>query len=223
MFERLELLIGEKINILKNKTVLVLGLGGVGGYVVESLVRSGIENIIIVDYDKVDITNLNRQIIALNSNIGRLKTDCFIDRIKDININCKVKKYDLFYNKENKDILFENDIDYVIDCCDSVEAKTTIILECLKRKIKIISCCGTGNKLDCTLFRIDKLKKTNTDPLAKKLRLFFKDNKDALNVNVLFSTELPKKGLNHIGSIMNVVASAGLLISNYVIKELMEE
>ena len=132
-FERLELLIGDKINELKEKNVLVLGIGGVGGYATESLVRNGIGNITIVDYDTVDITNINRQIIATHSNIGKKKIDVMEERIKDINPNCNVIKYDLFYEEKNKDIIFDNKIDYVIDCCDSLESKKILIMECVKR------------------------------------------------------------------------------------------
>ena len=221
-FEREELLIGDKINILKNKTILVLGLGGVGGYVVESLVRCGIGNLILVDYDKVDITNINRQIIATYSNIGKLKTDCFKERIKDINKDCNVKVLNIFYGKDNKDILFDNKIDYVIDCCDSLESKKILIEECFKRNIPIISSMGTGNKFHPELFSITKLKKTEYDPLAKKLRFLLKDNKELLNVDVLYSKEQPTEYKGKIGSISYVPSVAGLLITSYVINKFIE-
>ena len=184
-FEREELLIGDKINILKDKTILVLGLGGVGGYVTESLTRCGIGNLILVDYDKVDITNINRQIIAIYPNIGRLKTECFKERIAMINKNCNVTLINEFYGKDNKDSLFNKKIDYVIDCCDSLESKKLLIEECFKRNIPIISSMGTGNKFHPELFSITKLKKTEYDPLAKKLRFLLKDKKELLDVDVL--------------------------------------
>ncbi len=216
-FERVELLIGDKINILKNKTILVLGLGGVGGYVTESLARCGIGNLILVDYDKVDITNINRQIIATHSNIGKLKTECFKERIADINKECNVTILNMFYGEENRDSLFNQKIDYVIDCCDSLNSKVILIEECFKRNIPVISCMGTGNKLHPQKFLITKLKKTEYDPLAKKLRYLLKDNKEALEIPVLYSTELPVKGLNKIGSISYVPSAACLLITSYVI------
>ena len=222
-FEREELLIGDKINLLKNKTILVLGLGGVGGYVTESLARCGIGNLILVDYDKVDITNINRQIIATYSNIGKLKTDCFKERIADINKNCNVKVLNIFYGNDNKNILFEDNIDYVIDCCDSLESKKILIEECFKRNIPIISSMGTGNKFHPELFKITKLKKTEYDPLAKKLRYLLKDNKELLEVDVLYSTEKPVEYKGKIGSISYVPSVAGLLITSYVINKFIEK
>lgn len=222
-FEREELLIGDKINILKNKTILVLGLGGVGGYVTESLARCGIGNLILVDYDKVDITNINRQIIATHSNIGKLKTDCFKERIADINKDCNVKVLNIFYGNDNKNILFEDDIDYVIDCCDSLESKKILIEECFKRNIPIISSMGTGNKFHPELFKITKLKKTEYDPLAKKLRYLLKDKKELLEVDVLYSTEKPVEYKGKIGSISYVPSVAGLLITSYVINKFIEK
>ncbi len=223
MFEREELLIG-KDNVLKlnNKTILILGVGGVGGYVIESLVRAGIGHIILCDYDTVDITNINRQIIALHSNIGRKKIDCFKERILDINPNCLVDTFDLFYDETNFDIFFDQKIDYIIDCCDTIKSKVLIINESLKRNIPIISSMGTGNKLHPELFKITKLKKTNYDPLAKKLRYMLKDNKDALNIPVIYSEEESIKGLGKIGSISFVPSIAGLLISSYIINDLIK-
>ena len=222
-FEREELLIGDKINILKDKTILVLGLGGVGGYVTESLSRCGIGNLILVDYDKVDITNINRQIIATYSNIGRLKTECFKERIADINKECNVKILNVFYGEENRDSLFNDHIDYVIDCCDSLESKKILIEECFKRNIPIISSMGTGNKFHPELFSITKLKKTEYDPLAKKLRFLLKDKKELLDVDVLYSKEQPMEFKGKIGSISYVPSVAGLLLTSYVINKFIEK
>ena len=222
-FEREKLLIGNKINILKNKTVLVLGLGGVGGYTVESLVRCGIGNLILVDYDKVDITNINRQIIAVYSNIGKLKTECFKKRIADINKNCKVTLINAFYGEDNKDILFNQKIDYIIDCCDSLNSKKVLIEECFKRNIPIISCMGTGNKFHPELFKITKLKKTEYDPLAKKLRYLLKDNKKLLETDVLYSSEQPIEYKGKIGSMAYVPSVAGLMLTSYVINKFLEK
>lgn len=221
-FEREELLIGDKINILKSKTILVLGLGGVGGYVTESLARCGIGNLILVDYDKVDITNINRQIIATYDTVGKLKTECFKERISKINKDCNVKTLNIFYGKDNKDILFEDKIDYVIDCCDSLESKKVLIEECFKRNIPIISSMGTGNKFHPELFKITKLKKTEYDPLAKKLRWLLKDNKELLEVDVLYSTETPQEYKGKIGSISYVPSVAGLLLTSHVVNKFIE-
>ena len=222
-FEREELLIGDKINILKNKTILILGLGGVGGYVTESLARCGIGNLVLVDYDKVDITNINRQIIATYDNIGRLKTDCFKERIASINKECKVTLINEFYGEENRDSLFNQKIDYVIDCCDSLNSKCILIEECFKRNIPIICSMGTGNKFHPELFSITKLKKTEYDPLAKKLRFLLKDKKELLEVDVLYSKEKPVEYKGKIGSISYVPSVAGLLLTSYVVNKFLEK
>lgn len=222
-YQRLELLIGNKIDKLKNLSIAVIGIGGVGGYVVESLARCMVGNLILVDYDKVDISNINRQIIATYSNIGKNKTDCFKDRISDINKDCVVKTYNLFYEEKNKDFLFNEKIDYIIDCCDSLESKKSLIQEAVKRQIPIISCMGTGNKFHPELFQIDKLKKTSYDPLAKKLRYLLKDEKECLEIPVLYSKEEPIKGLDKIGSISYVPSVAGLLITSYVINSIIDK
>ena len=224
MFYREELMIGkENLELLQEKHVIVLGVGGVGGYVVESLVRAGIKHITIIDYDKVDITNINRQIIALHSNIGKKKVDCFKERLLDINPNCCINALDIFYNEENKDIIFKDKVDFIIDCCDSLNSKKIIIEEAIKRDIPIISSMGAGNKLHPELFKIEKLKKTAYDPLAKKLRYLLKDNKKALEIPVAYSTELGVvKIKDKIPSISFVPSSVGLLISSYVIINLIK-
>lgn len=222
-FEREKLIIGDKINILKDKRILVLGLGGVGGYVVESLARCGIGSLVLVDYDVVDITNINRQIIALHSNIGKKKTECFKERLFDINPNINVMIYDLFYGKDNKDVIFNGKIDYVIDCCDSLESKKILIEECFKRDIPVISSMGTGNKLHPELFKITSLSKTEYDPLAKKMRYLFRDNKEILNkVMVIYSSEKPSDFKGKIGSISFVPSVAGLMLTSFVINEFLE-
>ena len=172
-FSRLESLIGkEKLNILSNKSVLVLGCGGVGGYVIEALARSNIGTLILVDFDKVEESNINRQIIALNSTIGRDKVDVFEERIKDINNNCKVIKIKEFIKEENISKLFDFSIDYFIDACDYVPTKKLIISECLKRKIPFISSMGTAKKLDPSKLEIIDIRKTKNDPLARIIRKY---------------------------------------------------
>lgn len=223
MFEREELLIGDKINELKNKTVLIVGIGGVGGYVTESMVRAGIGHLILVDFDTVDITNINRQLIALHSNIGKKKVDAYKERILDINPDCIVDTYDIFYNEENKDCLFDNKIDYVIDCCDSLNSKVILIKECNNRGIPIISSMGTGNKFHPEKFEIDKLKNSTYDPLAKKMRYLLKDNKELLNTMVIYSKEEPTPYKGKIGSISYVPSVAGLLLTSYVINSFLEK
>lgn len=223
-FLRLERIIGsDNINILKEKTVMVIGVGGVGGYCVESLVRSGIGRVIIVDFDKVDITNINRQIIALDSTIDCYKVDVLENRIKDINNNCDVIKIYDFINDENIDSLFNYDIDYVIDACDTVNTKKLIIKKCLDNNIKFISCMGTGNKLDPTKLEICDIRKTINDPLARIIRKFVKDERINNKVMVLSSKELPIKTIdNKLGSSSFVPSSAGILIGSYVVRDLID-
>ena len=219
-FSRLEKVIGsENLNNLNNKTVLVLGVGGVGGYVVESLARSNIGTLIIVDYDKVEESNINRQIIALNSTIGKSKVDVLEERIKDINSGCKVIKVDKFIDDKNFNELFDNHIDYFVDACDTVLVKKLVIKECLKRNIPFISSMGTGNKLDPSKLEIIDIRKTVNDPLARILRKFVKDEKINKKVMVLSSSELPiKTGDRTPGSTAFVPSSAGLLIASYIVK-----
>ncbi|MBP5683829.1 MAG: tRNA threonylcarbamoyladenosine dehydratase [Bacilli bacterium] len=223
MFEREELLIGDLINELKDKSILIVGVGGVGGYVTESMVRAGIGHLTIVDFDTIDESNLNRQIIALHSNIGKKKVDAFKERILDINPNCKVDTFDIFYDENNKDIIFNDKIDYVIDCCDSVNSKILLIKECKKRNIPIISSMGTGNKFHPEMFKIDRLNKTAYDPLAKKVRFLLKNDKELLDTMVLYSTETPTEYKGKVGSISYVPSVAGLLITSYVINQILDK
>lgn len=220
-FCRLEKIIGkDNVDILHNKCVLVLGCGGVGGYVCEALARSNIGTLILVDYDNVDESNINRQIIALESTIGRLKIDVLEERIKDINPDCKVIKISEFIDSNNLSNLFQENVDYFIDACDTISTKKCIILECLKRDIPFISCMGTGNKLDPTKLDIIDIRDTINDPLARIIRKFVKDNKINKKIMVLSSSELPIKIGDRIpGSSAFVPSSAGLLIASYVVRK----
>lgn len=221
MFDREIKLIGEdNFNKIKEKKVAVIGIGGVGGYAVEALVRAGIQNLIIVDYDIVDITNLNRQIISLHENIGMKKTDVIKDRINKINPNCNVIVIDKKLDENNTKELFNYDIDYIVDACDTLKVKEQLILECSNRNIKLISSMGTGNKLNPELLKITDIKKTSYDPLAKKLRKFVKDNNIKNKVMVVSSTEEAKKIEGVISSISYVPSVAGLLCTSYVINDI---
>ncbi len=220
-FDRFKLLVGEKFSQIKNLSVLILGVGGVGGYVVESLARCGVSNITIVDPDIVDITNLNRQIIALHTTIGKKKVDVLESRILDINPNCKVDKFDLFYQELNKDIIFNKKYDYIIDCCDTIKSKEILIRESIKRNIKIISSMGAGYKFDPTKISITKLKKTSYDKLASILRYNLRDNKDAQEIPVVYSTEVIDKKSKVIGSNSYIPAIFGLYITSYIVNEVM--
>ena len=220
--DRTEKLIGKSnIEKLKNSTVVVFGLGGVGSYVVEALARSGIQNLVIVDKDIVDITNINRQLIATHSTIGKSKVDVAKERILDINPNCNIMAIKEFVSKENiAQLLDEKNINYIIDAIDTVSSKLSIIEYAYNNSIKIISCMGTGNKLDASNFEITDINKTSVCPLAKVIRKELRK----LNIpklKVLYSKEEPLK-LNSStpASISFVPSVAGLLIAGEVIRDL---
>lgn len=223
--DRLQSLVGKNnLDKLKTKKVLIIGLGGVGGYAVESLVRSGIENITIVDNDIIDISNINRQIIALYSTLNLFKVDEFAKRIKDINPKCNVTKINTFVTEKNIAEIITSDIDYVIDACDTISTKKAIIEICLSKNINFISCMGTGNKMDPTKFKIMDIRKTNYDPIARIIRKMVKDKCINDKVMVVCSDEPPKKNNdNVIGSNSFVPAIAGLLLSSYIINDIVGE
>lgn len=223
-FVRLEnLLTFNSLEKLKDSTILVVGLGGVGGYVVEALTRSGIGNLILVDYDKVDITNFNRQLIAVDNNIGKDKVSCFKERIKSINEACNVISYNLKLDKNNIKDIFKTKVDYVVDAIDDVGAKVTIINYCLEHNIDFISSMGAGNRLDPSKLIITRLDKTYNDPLARIMRSKFAKNIQK-KITVCISLELPIKVKDKtvIGSNAFVPGSAGLLIASYIIRKINE-
>ena len=220
MYDRLIKLIGtEKFNELRKKKVLLIGLGGVGGYALEALVRSGLGTIIIIDYDTIDITNLNRQIITNNSNIGLKKVDEAYIRAKSIDNDINIIKHDTYLDKDNIDKYITSDIDYVIDACDSIHTKEAIIIKCLQNKIKFISSMGTANKFKPELLTITDLRKTSYDKLAKKLRTFVIKNHITGKIPVVSSTEEVQK-VSGLGSTSFVPATAGLMCASYVINDI---
>ena len=224
MFDRIELLIGkDNLDKIKKSKVLVIGLGGVGGYAVSSLIRSGIENIIIVDFDKIDITNLNRQLIANNNNIGKLKTDEMEKYILSINNNCNITKLNIKLNLSNIDKLFEYKFDYLIDCCDTIEVKEELIKRCLDKNITMISSMGTGNKLNPLDLEVIDIRKTSYDPIAKRIRKYLRDNHINKKVMVVSSKEKRDKFEGSIPSMIFVPAVSGILCANYIIKEIINK
>lgn len=218
---RLELMVGNDIEKLKNARVAIIGVGGVGGASLESIVRSGINNIIIVDKDLVDVTNLNRQIISLTNNIGIPKVDAAESRIKLINPDCNVIKLNIFLDSSNMDELFKYDIDYVIDACDTIDTKVSLIKECINRNIKIISSMGAANKFDPSKLSIMDISKTSYDPLAKIMRRKLNDI-GIKHVTVVCSTETPLNISNPVGSNSLVPLSAGILLASYVIRDIIK-
>lgn len=221
MQDRLYWLLDKKTDLIKDKVILIIGLGGVGSYCLETLTRTYFKKIIIVDGDKIDISNLNRQLMANIDNVGYFKTDVFEERIKQINPDCQVIKITEFIKKENISLLFKEHIDYVIDCCDTIETKFELIKYCLKNKIKFISSMGMANRLDSSKIEIIDLSKTCYDPLAKKMRTLVKKENIKGKIPVVCSKEQPLKQ-NKLGSIAHVVATAGLLCTNYVINDILE-
>ncbi len=216
-FSRVSMLID--INQLKNKTVAIVGIGGVGGYVAESLARSGVGKLILVDYDVVDETNINRQIIALHSTIGKEKVSLMEERIHDICEDTQVVSYRIMYGEENRYDIFSEKIDFLVDACDIVRSKQILITECLNRGIPFISSMGTGNRLDPSKLTVTDLAKTEGDPLARIMRKWAKDRGIRTPIPVLYSSELPiKTGTRQPGSLIFVSASAGLLIGSYIVR-----
>ncbi|CAM5195388.1 tRNA A37 threonylcarbamoyladenosine dehydratase OS=Ureibacillus acetophenoni OX=614649 GN=SAMN05877842_102311 PE=4 SV=1 [Ureibacillus acetophenoni] len=191
-FSRNELAIGkEGLEKLKNTTVAILGVGGVGSFAAEACARAGVGRIILVDKDNVDITNVNRQLVAYLSTIGKSKSAVMKERIADINPECEVIDMHMFYTEETYESFFEQRIDYVIDASDTIIYKVHLMKECLKRNIKIISSMGAANKMDPTRFKIADISKTHTDPLAKVIRTKLKKEGIRKGVTVVFSDESP--------------------------------
>ncbi len=218
-FSRLISLIGEdSFFLLREKTVLVLGCGGVGGYVVEALARSGIGSLILVDFDVIEKTNINRQIIALDSTVGKKKVDVLEQRIHDINPACRVIKVDQFIDAINISSLFDFSIDYFVDACDTMSTKKSVISCCIQRNIPFISCMGTAKRVDPSQLEIVDLRKTFNDPMARILRKYIKDQNITKKVTVLFSREVAKK-TETLGSTSFVPSSAGLLIASHVVRK----
>ena len=220
VYSRTEMMLGQDaVDRLKASHVAVFGIGGVGGFVTEALARAGVGKITLIDSDRVSVSNINRQIIALHSTVGRYKTEVMKERIADINPECEARAINEFYSEENPIDL--DDFDYIADCIDSVKSKLHLITEAKKEDIQIISSMGAGNKLDPTRFKVADISKTHTDPLAKVMR-----------------TELRKRGINHLktvfsdeppitpsgertpGSISFVPSVVGLIIAGEIIKNI---
>ncbi len=226
-FSKTELLIGkEALQRLQNAKVAIFGIGGVGSYVVEALARAGIGKFILVDNDDVDITNINRQIIALHKTIGIPKVDVAKERILQINPKVEVEEYKEFFMPETSGIL-NNNISYIIDAVDTVTAKIELVVRANKLQIPIISCMGTGNKLDPTKFEVSDIYKTSVCPLAKVMRKELKQ-RNISKLKVVYSKEEPIKIEQFHNNTKKVVPAsisfvpsvAGLIIASEVVKDL---
>lgn len=222
MFDRLKIIIGDRADFFNDKTVLLFGLGGVGGSAFEALVRMGIGKIIIVDNDVFDITNLNRQALSFRRVIGKNKVDVAKKIALEINPLCEVVSYKIFADESNIEKILDNKIDFVIDAIDTVNTKKLIIKFCLKKKIKFISVMGTGNKVHPEMLEIADVRKTSYDPIAKIIRKMVKEDKIYGKIPVVFSKEKPLvKG--KVGSTSFVPPSAGLMADSYVFRLLLED
>ena len=221
MFERLITLIGiDKFKKLQNVNVLVVGLGGVGGYAFEALIRSGIKNITIVDGDVFEESNLNRQIISKSDNLGKSKVLEAKTRALEINKDLNINTIDEFITKDNFDLLLKNKYDYVIDACDDINVKLLLIIN--SNKYKLISSMGTANKTNPALFSITDLDKTNNDPIARILRKKVKELKINRKFKVVSSTETPISN-NKLGTNSYIAGIAGLLCTSYIINDIIKK
>lgn len=223
-FLRTQMLIGqEALEKLSNSHVAVFGVGGVGGFVVEALARAGIGHIYIFDFDKIDITNINRQIIATHKTIGLKKVDVLKERVLDINPTCKVEAFDIFYDESNANNYKLDKYNYIIDAIDSVKSKTLLIKKAYEANKKIISAMGAGNKISPTLFEISTISKTSVCPLARIMRKKLKDL-GITDLKVVYSKEKPvTTEQSQPGSMPYAPAIMGLIISSEVIKDLIQD
>lgn len=246
-FSRTELLFGkEAMDILENSRVAVFGVGGVGGYTVEALVRSGVGAIDVIDDDKVCLTNLNRQIIATRKTIGQYKTDVCKERIHDINPNCEVTVHKCFFLPETKNQFDFSKYDYVVDAIDTVSGKIALVMQAKEHNTPIICSMGAGNKMDPTAFEVSDIYKTSVDPLARVMRYGLKKRK-VRKLKVVYSKEIPIKPMEDTensckhnccppgterkctarrqvpGSNAFVPSTVGLIIAGEVIKDLIKK
>lgn len=222
MLERSKLLISdEQLNKFCNSNVLIVGIGGVGGACFEALVRMGIKNITVVDVDTFSTSNLNRQLLCTNSNIGHSKVKEALLRAKSINSDILVDCKEMFLNEANIDEIDYSKYDYIIDCCDTMTTKLLLIKKALEYNVKIISSMGTGNRLDPTKLEIMNIWKTENDPVAKAMRKMLRDNNIKYKLPVLCSTELPIKISSRTpGSVSFVPNVAGFCIASYVFNDI---
>lgn len=228
IFDRtLGVLGSDAMEKLKNARVCVFGIGGVGGYVAEALARSGVGALDLVDKDVVSITNINRQIVALHSTVGKPKTSVMRERIADINPECKVTEHQIFYLPENADGLDLSKYDFVVDAIDTVSAKLELAVRTKELSVPFIACLGTGNKLDPTKLQIADISKTSVCPLARVMRRELRA-RGIHHLTVLYSTELPIKSTVTENekpvpaSTAFVPSAAGLIIASHVVREIIK-
>ena len=229
-FSRTEMLIGnDGMEKLKNAKVAVFGLGGVGSYVCEGLARSGVGNFILVDFDKIDESNINRQLIATEKTIGRHKVDLMKERILEINPDANVEAHREFYMADSETNIITEDLSYAVDCVDTIMAKIAVICKCDELDVPVISSMGTGNKLDPTMFEVADIFETSVCPLARIMKKDLR-KRNIEKLKVVYSKEHPintndcpiNKDLKFKvkGSVSFVPSVAGLIIAGEVIKDI---
>lgn len=221
MYDRLELLFGkENLDVLAKKHIILVGMGGVGSFCFEVLIRSGIKKLTIIDFDTYEESNLNRQLHSNQNTIGHKKVEVLKNYAKNINNNITVNALDMFIDEStNLDL---SKYDYIIDAVDSLKAKMMLILKATEQNIPIISSLGMAGKVNPSDICITTLEKTYNDPLAKKLRIMLKKEDFKGKVKVVFSKELPQKSKRNLPSYISVTAYAGILLADTVIKDLIK-
>ena len=229
-FSRTEMLIGnEGMEKLSKSKVAVFGLGGVGSFVCEGLARSGIGNFVLVDFDKIDKSNINRQLIATTKTVGKYKVDLMKERILEINPDAKVEVYREFYMADSESDIITEDLSYAVDCVDTIIAKIAIICKCNELDVPVMSSMGTGNKLDPSLFEVADIYETSICPLARIMKKDLK-KRNIEKLKVVYSPEMPINTNDHAinqnrkfkvkGSVSFVPSVAGLMIAGEVIKDI---
>lgn len=224
IYQRTEIVIGkEGVNKLKNSKVCICGVGGVGSYAIEALARIGVGGLTVIDKDVVDITNINRQIIATMENIGKPKVTVIKERINSINPNIIVQSIETFLDESNISEYITEDFDYVIDAIDSINSKVELIKYCTKNNINVISSMGMANKLEPLMIKVSDIYKTSVCPLAKIMRKKLKEN-GIKKLKVVYTEEIPiKNDTNVLGSVSFVPSVAGLVIASEVVKDILKE
>lgn len=246
-FSRTEILIGKSaLEKLNQSTVIIFGIGGVGSFTVEALARAGVGKLILVDYDEICLTNINRQLHALHSTIGQAKVDVMKQRVLEINPQAKVEGFKEFFSAENAESFLGQNPDYVIDAIDTVSSKVSLVKECLERRIPLISSMGAGNRLSAENYKIADISKTSGDPLAKAMRKLLRKEGITKGVKVVYSPDLPLSPLpseadchtNCIcpggdahcavkrqipGSVSFVPSVVGLLMAGHVVNDLIKD
>lgn len=223
---RIEIVIGQDaLKILKTSAVAVVGLGGVGSYVAESLARTGIGRILLVDSDVVTSSNINRQLPALQTTMGKSKAEVLRSRLLDINPKCRIETYDEFYKPGDFEKVFADKYIYIADAIDSVDSKVDLIISACRNKIPIVSAMGTGNKIDPLMLSVADISDTHTCPLARSVRTKLRQAGIVCGVKVVFSKEKPQKTLQSDvpGSLVFVPASAGLLMGSLIVRDILSK